>query len=47
VIAELDSSDITPRIGLSGTCKIFGEKVSFAYYLFRKPIAFLRTKTGL
>ncbi len=47
VIAELDITNTPPRIGLSGTCKIFGDKVPLAYYLFRKPIATIRTKTGL
>ncbi len=47
VVAELESSAVIPRIGLSGTCKIYGDQVSLAYYLFRKPIAVLRAKTGL
>jgi Biotin-lipoyl like/HlyD family secretion protein len=35
------------RIGLKGTAKIYGEKASLGYYLFRRPIAFVRELTGL
>jgi Biotin-lipoyl like/HlyD family secretion protein len=35
------------RIGLKGTAKIYGEKASLGYYLFRRPISFLRELTGL
>jgi hypothetical protein len=35
-----------PRIGLRGTAKIYAEEVSLAYYLFRKPLAFLRERFG-
>jgi hypothetical protein len=34
------------RIGLKGTAKIYGEKASLGYYLFRRPIAFARELTG-
>jgi multidrug efflux pump subunit AcrA (membrane-fusion protein) len=34
------------RIGLKGTAKIYGEKASLGYYLFRRPIAFIRELTG-
>ena len=35
-----------PRIGLRGTAQIEGERVSLAYYLFRKPLAAIRQWTG-
>jgi multidrug efflux pump subunit AcrA (membrane-fusion protein) len=35
------------RIGLKGTAKIYGEKATLGYYLFRRPIAFARELTGL
>lgn len=35
-----------PRIGLRGTAKIYAEKVSLAYYIFRKPLAFVRQHLG-
>jgi len=35
------------RIGLQGTAKIYGEKVSLFFYLFRRPISALRQLFGL
>lgn len=35
-----------PRIGLRGTAKLFGKKVSLFYYLFRRPITTVRQWTG-
>lgn len=35
-----------PRIGLRGTAQVHGEKVSLAYFLFRKPLATIRQWTG-
>ncbi|MEE9313234.1 MAG: HlyD family efflux transporter periplasmic adaptor subunit [Rhizobiaceae bacterium] len=35
-----------PRIGLRGTAKVFGDDVSLAYYLFRKPLSAVRQWTG-
>ena len=37
----------TPRIGLRGTAKIYGEYVPLAAYLFRRPLAALRKTVGL
>ena len=34
------------RVGLKGTAKIFGDKASLGYYLFRRPLASLRELTG-
>ncbi len=42
----LDGEEI-PRIGLSGTAKIYGEKASLFYYLFRRPMATLRQLLGI
>lgn len=36
-----------PRLGLKGTAKIYGEKVSLFYYLMRRPLAALRRMSGL
>ena len=36
-----------PRIGLRGTAKIYGSKVMLIYYLFRKPITFVRQMIGI
>lgn len=38
---------IQPRIGLRGTAKLYGEPVSLAYYLLRRPITFVRQHLGL
>lgn len=35
-----------PRIGLRGTAKVYGERVTLAYYLFRKPLSAVRQWTG-
>jgi hypothetical protein len=42
-------TDIThpPRIGLKGTAKVFGERVSLFYYLLRRPLAAARQFVGL
>lgn len=46
VEADLMEGHGFPRIGLRGTAKIYAEEVSLAYYLFRKPLAFLRQHFG-
>ena len=35
------------RIGLKGTAKISGQYVPMAYWIFRKPLAFVRQFLGL
>ena len=35
-----------PRIGLKGTAKVFGERVSLFYYLLRRPLAAARQFVG-
>ena len=39
--------DTSPRIGLRGTAKIYGESVPLAVYLFRRPLAALRKTLGI
>jgi hypothetical protein len=46
VIADLNPDQTAPHIGSQGTAKIIGKRVSFFYYLFRKPIGFLRQSFG-
>ena len=36
-----------PRIGLRGTAKLYGDRVTLAYYLLRRPITFMRQRLGL
>ena len=45
--ASLDSEFDSPRIGLQGTSKIYGSRVSLFYYLFRKPLLILRQLVGV
>ena len=47
VTAELIDYDNLPRIGLRGSAKIYGDKVSLFFYLFRKPILFVRQSLGI
>ena len=35
-----------PRIGLTGTARIYGKKVSLGYYLFRRPLTAFRQRLG-
>jgi hypothetical protein len=46
VTAILIDENIYPRIGLRGSAKIFGDEVRLYFYLFRKPIIFLRQTFG-
>jgi len=36
----------TAQLGEQGTAKIFGKKVSLVYYLFRRPIRYIRQHAG-
>jgi hypothetical protein len=45
--AELASGQTPPRIGLRGTAKIYGSRVTLFYYLMRRPIAAARQMIGL
>ena len=45
--ARLTEQETPPRIGLQGTAKIYGDRVTLFYYMFRKPLAGLRQWIGL
>lgn len=46
ITADFSAGSIRPRLGLKGTAKVYGERVSLGYYLFRRPIAALRQRLG-
>jgi len=46
VRAKLTDNDNSPRIGLKGTAKLEGEKVTLGYWIFRRPIASTRAWLG-
>lgn len=45
--AQLKPGQGLPRIGLRGTAKIYAGRVTLAYYLLRKPLAFARRSLGI
>lgn len=45
--AEFDQPDQERRIGLQGTAKVYGGRVSLFYYIFRKPLSVIRREAGL
>ncbi len=47
VRAIIEEANSNLRIGQRGTAQIRAEKVSLAYFLFRRPLAALRQKVGL
>ncbi|MCI5190952.1 MAG: HlyD family secretion protein, partial [Candidatus Electrothrix sp. AS4_5] len=44
--ARFDGEYEKPRLGQSGTAKLYGERVPFIYYIMRKPLAALRQWIG-
>ena len=44
--ASLMATQPTPRIGLQGTAKVFGDEVSLFYYVMRRPLSVLRQTFG-
>ncbi|WP_313527082.1 efflux RND transporter periplasmic adaptor subunit [Stutzerimonas kunmingensis] len=47
LIADLESvSKDVPRIGLRGTARVYGERVSLFFYIFRRPLTTLRQWVG-
>ncbi|PSJ36958.1 hypothetical protein C7I36_16270 [Zobellella taiwanensis] len=47
LVAELEPGEgENPRIGMRGTVRIYGEKVTLFYYLFRRPITSFRQWLG-
>lgn len=45
--ARFDPNQTLPRIGLKGTAKLYGQRVTLFYYVFRRPLAALRQWLGL
>lgn len=45
--ATIVEGEDKPRVGLKGTARVDGERVPLVYWLFRKPLAVLRTWAGL
>jgi HlyD family secretion protein len=45
--AAFDGIDAVPRLGLTGTAKIYGARAPFAYLLARKPLAAIRRLLGM
>ncbi len=44
--AKIVPGQTRPRIGLKGTAKVYGEKVSLIYYIMRRPLSALRQAVG-
>ena len=44
--ADFAKGSKLPRIGLTGTARIYGKKVSLGYYLFRRPLTAVRQRLG-
>ncbi len=47
ITAEFIHDTEPPRIGLSGTAKVYGPSVTLFYYLFRRPITLVRQWWGV
>ena len=45
--ATLTQSEHVPRIGLRGTAKVYGDRVTLFYFLARRPLAAVRQFLGL
>ena len=45
--ATFDGPEQERRIGLQGTTKVYGGRVSLFYYIFRKPLSVIRREVGL
>jgi hypothetical protein len=46
VTAEFAAGTEKPRLGMKGTAKVYGDRVSLGYYLFRRPLAAVRQRLG-
>jgi hypothetical protein len=44
--ARLQRDNNLPRLGLKGTLKLYGDEVTLGYWIFRRPLASLRTWLG-
>ena len=48
IYADFEQTDDEKlRIGLQGTAKIYGERVSVFFYIFRRPISYVRQFFGV
>ena len=47
VKAHFASDTALPRIGLKGTAKLYGKKVTLFYYLFHRPVSWVRRTLGV
>ena len=47
LVSSFEGNKKIPRIGLRGTAKVYGSRVMLFYYLFRKPITFVRQLIGV
>ena len=47
LVSSFEGNKKIPRIGLRGTAKVYGSRVILFYYLFRKPITFVRQLIGV
>ncbi len=47
VTAQFDTDQRVPRPGVRGTAQLFSDKAPLGYYLFRRPLTWLRQKVGL
>lgn len=44
--ADFEPDETLPRLGLTGTARVYGDRVPFIYYLLRRPIGVLRQWVG-
>lgn len=44
---EFTEDSVAPRPGIRGTAQLFSDKAPLGYYLFRRPLTWLRQKVGL
>ena len=47
VVAEPADNENTLRLGMKGTARLYGDKVSLAYHVLRKPISAIRKNVGV
>lgn len=47
VNGQFEAGQVPPRPGMRGTAQLFSDKVPLGYYLFRRPMTWLRQKVGL
>ena len=47
VVAEPSDNEKSLRLGMKGTARLYGDKVSLAYHVLRKPISAIRKNVGV